>query len=381
MLVIIPIHAKNAPLFEQIAKLFEKIGPNANHDVVVLTCPTVLEEGQRFGERISRLFREVKVTVANREVSDLMRGRNQMFRQAAEIAAEKNLPWIWMEDAYPTQRRWLDMVEAEYKENAALPFLGCIEPAFERARDNDGKFIEGQFADKGQFMRFGVYPADFNFSSTLLRFLGDISFEHYLRGEIVKQARQSKVLATVWASVEFERNRSELIEGKQSPTYESSIRKNAKKTANDREVAVIHGCRDGSLGFVLLKKTFLSPDELAIEKRRKDLEKQQEEIDRLSGELRQVTEERHEFKREISQLRDLNDKLHTKVEELQSSREVPGTETQIQAYESKLAKKDEVISQYRGLIKSLEEEVKSLKKERTTLRSKLTKLEKQLEPA
>lgn len=379
MLVVFPVHAKNAPLFEQLAKLFEKIGANANHDVVVLACPSVLEKGQEFGERVSRLFRSVEVTVARHQVNDLIRGRNQMFQQAAEIAATKGQPWIWMEDAYPTRKKWLDTIEGEYKQNTALPFLGCIEQAFEKARDPEGNFIEGQYANKGQFMRFGVYPADFNSTSTLIRFLDGYPFEHYLRGEVVNQARQSQTMATVWASVDFERNSSDLIEGQQSPAYETALRRNEKRTANDRDVAIIHGCRDGSLGFVLLRKTFLSPDELATQKQQREIEERQEEISRMSEELKEAVESRDELKKEIARITELNDELQSKVREFEERPDVPAGN--IEDLEGKLAKKEEVLTKYKGTIQDLESEVKVLKKERTTLRSKVTKLENQLETA
>lgn len=379
MLLVTPVHAKNAPLYAQISKLFAKIGPNAGHDLLVLSCPTTLEAAQEFGESVSRLFREVKVVETKKVVADLLRGRNQMFRHAAELAAEAGQPWIWMEDAYPTQRRWLDNVEAEYNKNTTLPFLGVLEEAYEKARDVDGKLLSGQFDPKGPFMRFGVYPADFNGTSTLLRFLDLIPFEHYLRGDIINKARPSETMASVWASVNFERNSSELIEGEQSPEYESSLRKDEKRTADDRSVSVIHGCRDGSLGFVLLRKTFLSPEAAMQAKQKKELEEAEQEQERMATELTEVTEERNQLSHELNNLRQTIEELQGQIIEAQE--ESPGSEKQIEEYEQKLAKKEGVIANHKSVLAETEKELRAVKKERTALRSKVTKLENQMATA
>jgi hypothetical protein len=108
-------------------------------------------------------------------------------------------------------------------------------------------------------MRFGVYPPDIlaRCPSLLTTGTGE-SFETLMRNEIVPVCHLSTTMATVWASVEWEREANNLIvRGKQDPRFESEYRKNASVRVNDSEISVIHGCRDGSLAFVESRKKFV----------------------------------------------------------------------------------------------------------------------------
>jgi hypothetical protein len=269
MKLVYPVTSQNAPLYKQLSLLFEKLGPHSNHEVVLVTCPSTIESAQLFAESIKRLFRDVTVVTMPSPVGTSVKDRNDMFRVAAETMAAGTGGWIWMEHATPCDRGWLDVVDHDYNGLPAdRPFMGCIEDTYFYATDpvTNQKIIgddgEPRFRKAGQHMRFGVYPADFALRSKLMKFMtGSKPFEIFLQDEIVYHCHTYPKFATVWYSRNFE-GTSEgggtnggYVRGEQTPGVESEIRKPGN-SVNYRNNLVIHGCRDGSLGFIITRRHF-----------------------------------------------------------------------------------------------------------------------------
>lgn len=265
MLAIIPVTKQTAAATHGLRVLYEKLGPNREHDLLIPVSPEYTQEAQELASAVKQLFRRVDllpVTVIKVN-PDSAEYRTAFFRKVCQdLAAKGNtLPFVWMENATPTNADWLDILEDEWNRKPADRFfLGCIEENVHRAR-KDGKLLldPPRFKQAGRFMRFGVYPPDLlaRCPSLLTTGTGE-SFETLMRNEIVPVCHLSTTMATVWASVEWERDtNSLLVRGKQDPRFESEYRKNASLRVNDSEISVIHGCRDGSLAFVESRKKFV----------------------------------------------------------------------------------------------------------------------------
>ena len=266
MLAIIPVTKQTAAAVHGLRVLYEKLGPNREHDLLIPVSPEFTQEAQELASAVKQLFRKVDLlTVIVPKVNpNSSEYRTAFFRKVCqELAAKGNmLPFIWMENATPTNADWLDIIEDEWNRKPGDRFfLGCIEENVQRARDRKTKELlldPPQFKRAGRFMRFGVYPPDLlaRCPSLLTTGTGE-SFETLMRNEIVPVCHLSTTMATVWASVEWERDtNSLLVRGKQDPRFESEYRKNASLRVNDSEISVIHGCRDGSLAFTMSRKRF-----------------------------------------------------------------------------------------------------------------------------
>lgn len=265
MLAIIPVTRQTAAAVHGLRVLYEKLGPNREHDLLIPVSPEYTQEAQELASAVKQLFRRVDllpVTVIKVN-PDSAEYRTAFFRKVCQALAAKGntLPFVWMENATPTSADWLDILEDEWNRKPADRFfLGCVEENVHRAR-KDGKLLldPPRFKQAGRFMRFGVYPPDIlaRCPSLLTTGTGE-SFETLMRNEIVPVCHLSTTMATVWASVEWEREANNLIvRGKQDPRFESEYRKNASVRVNDSEISVIHGCRDGSLAFVESRKKFV----------------------------------------------------------------------------------------------------------------------------
>jgi len=161
------------------------------------------------------------------------------------------------------QRGWLSILQEEYN-TAGKPFMGVVEKTYYRAKDEDGRdILDGpngpMFRQEGDHMRCGIYPPDYGSKSQLLNSLNPNLFEYALQWEIVgeKGHKNSRChitdrMATIWADVNFRRNKNDKwVIGDQRDI--SEIRK--AKSVNDNGAAVvIHGCKDGSLGMLVMNK-------------------------------------------------------------------------------------------------------------------------------
>lgn len=254
MKAVYPVTRHNSALYGQLATLFAKVGPQREHGIVLISCPSALGAAQTFAESVRRMFGSCEIYVTAVEIGKTPRDRNIMFKEAVSLLAKNHngSPWVWMENAYPLDREWLAMLDEEWdRKSPDRQFVGCIETAY---REQDGKFIE-----LGPYMRFGIYPANFAQVVPEYRYTENVPFEVDLRSAIAYRCQESKIMATLWASVDYERADGG-FEGKQTPEYEPAIRASAKTSVKSKGLAVLHGCRDGSLGMLLVKADWSKSD-------------------------------------------------------------------------------------------------------------------------
>lgn len=325
MKLVYPVTSKNAPQYIQLVLLFEKLGANASHDVLVVSCPSVLEQAQEFGEAVKRLFRDVSVISLPQHVEEGNAGRNAMFAHAALELAKGTSPWIWMEHATPCDRGWIDQVAYDYNGLPAdRPFMGCIEKTYFYALDDKGaKKLDDNgvplFVPRGEHMRFGVYPAAFASRSTLLKFLPkNQPFEVALQEEIVHYCHPYPKFATVWQSRFFEARSNGYVKGEQTPGVETEIRKPGGPVSY-LDHLVIHGCRDSSLSFLVQKRTFQRASKEEVKEQyaeklgstKEQIEQERELVGNLREELvvkmeenADLLEERNKLLKEIETLKE-----------------------------------------------------------------------------
>lgn len=304
MLAVYPVNIKTASLLPLTEKVWTKLGPNAAHNLMVIASPDVAGEAQAFVEHIKNLFASADVVVMHKNVEDDGPGRNKMFKDSAQwVSARENPePWVYLEDAVPTQRGWLNTIQEEYN-IFGKPFLGAVEKTYFYKRDEDtGKDVD-QFRQSGEHMRCGVFPPTFFTTSTLFDYLNQ-PHAMALQNEIVPYCHRSEKIATMWASKEFHMDDEDCcVVGKKDG--ESKIRE--VNGVNIDSIALLHGCKDESLLTLVLEKKIAGPKEPITDRkynadmakaaeREADLEAQianirgsyQERIDELTEELKNI---------------------------------------------------------------------------------------------
>lgn len=371
MKLVYAVTSRNAPQLLQLALLFEKLGSHAEHEILVVSCPSALTQSQEFGESVKRLFRDVSVMSLPQHVPDGNVGRNQLFLFAATVAATGHSPWIWMEHATPCDRGWLDQIQYDYN---GLPadrgFMGCIEPTFFYARGANGeKQLDSEnrplFLPRGKHMRFGVYPASFGERSTLIKFLpNNQPFEVAIQEEVVHSCHPYDKFITVWQSRDFDVTTKGYVLGKQTPGVESEIRKVGGTTSINKYL-VIHGCRDSSLPFIIQRRTFNSAtkgdikdhyvEKLGVTKA--NLEEEQELVADLRVRLTEKLEENADLLEERNVLR-------AKIEELQAAGETTEglSPKDFEALADQIGERDEEIVILKALVDRFKQDLVSAKK-------------------
>lgn len=253
MIVTYPVTQDNVGQLPLIAELLTALGPNGQHDILVVASPDALTEAQGFMEQVSGLFRRHHLLGVSkpRLLSDTA-GRNELFRQAAK-AIQSGLflppgPWIWMERVCPTRSGWLDELYRYYI-TAGKTYAGVKVGSYFRAGvDATGRPLFKPHGTEGSayFMRVGIYPEHLG-KEILLDFLRD-PFEMELQFLIIpRMAEYSPLIQTLWASANFRLRDGEVL-GDQ--INESEIRKMVPVPY--APAAVIHGCVDGSMERLVL---------------------------------------------------------------------------------------------------------------------------------
>lgn len=249
MIVIYPVTLDTVDSIDLTARVLKALGPNAMHRALIASCPSTMAEAQLFHEQIRLLFRTIEVVALPEEWT--LQDRTQRNRTFAAVCAhlrsQSNTdPFIWMERMCPIKPDWLNAIEAEYR-LMQRQHLGDIQPTYFSA----GKAADGSplFREEYKHMRAGVYGPNL-VNSVILPFLHK-QFEINLQYEIVPQAVESRTIKTIYASANFTMT-PDKIRGEK--TTESAIRKRIEINIRDGDVALVHGCRDGSLERLILKQ-------------------------------------------------------------------------------------------------------------------------------
>jgi hypothetical protein len=293
MLAIVPVTVKSAPLLGPLARLFEKLGAQNHHRLLISCDRTVLEQAQTFAESVKRLFADVAVFQAG-DVEISQAGRVKHLRATLPHLAQTGNrdPWIWMEHACPTNPDWLDQIQSEWDNKPHdRHVLGCIETTYFRATKVQQERMgvdKPVFRRKGSHVRFGVYSHDFLARVPLLQSAsGNLPWEIFCQNEIIPMTHPSAKMVSLWASRNFDTKGHHRVEGEQTPGVESEIRASGRRAVEVDEVALIHGCRDGSLEFIISKKTFKtkSPEE-KVANAQKNVNEAQSVVDEYAAKIR-----------------------------------------------------------------------------------------------
>ena len=106
MLAIVPVTKSTVRHLPGLNNLFEKLGPNREHTLLVASAPEYLEEAQTLATSLRNFFQDVRVAsilVVNVN-PDSAEFRTTFFRQVCQDLTENgnSQPFVWLENAAPT---------------------------------------------------------------------------------------------------------------------------------------------------------------------------------------------------------------------------------------------------------------------------------------
>ncbi len=129
MICVIPFHAGDVHLAQELMRWIEDLGGCGNHEALLLAdratqwnqCISLMESAQKS-------FRKVHFAATDSEYNfGWPQAANAMFKFASKYV-EENLDshWLWLEpDAAPLKPGWLDQLDSAYKASGRR-FMGCV---------------------------------------------------------------------------------------------------------------------------------------------------------------------------------------------------------------------------------------------------------------
>jgi hypothetical protein len=239
MLLVFPVTKADVLLAEKLTEWMLKLGGRGRHDLLVVGTLQTAKEAARIADRLDgKLF----VPDTECEIGWPASSNHLWVKTVNHLRNTRNTqPFYWFEaDCTPLRAGWLDEVETEYNV-AQKPYCGAVQVT----RMVDPRTKEFVKADGEHVIGTCVYPADFPTRSTLWKYVAwnspDVPpWDIYLRHEMRPEVHVSQVIKSHWRTKNYE-----ILKGGRivcDPIDEQSVYGPVPD-----EVAVIHGCKDGSL--------------------------------------------------------------------------------------------------------------------------------------
>ena len=243
MLVILPVSRIDSDLAVKLSKWISTLGGGANHQLLVASTVQTKAVGDEILNTLRSTFSAVaQYTLDQEHEIGWPSSPNFMFKKTVgHIFARGNTqPFYWFEaDNTPTKSTWLDDLQTEYN-LAQKPFMGVIEPSMvydpstKQPVRQDGEHMNGS----------GIYPAGFVSWSRLFDTIHTHKeaqpWDLYLRWELQGRVHNSKQMLNNWKSVKYVRTAD-------GPIASTAIDPNHQSKYVTDSIAVVHGCKDGSL--------------------------------------------------------------------------------------------------------------------------------------
>lgn len=127
MLVALAFCGKDADRALDLLKWIEELGGCRGHDcVLVVDADTPWDDCLKAIDLAKKSFRKVDLVSTEQHVEGWVPGSNALFRLAAEVAAVRDDPFLFLEaDAAPLVPGWLDKIEHAYG-MCGTPFMGPV---------------------------------------------------------------------------------------------------------------------------------------------------------------------------------------------------------------------------------------------------------------
>lgn len=252
MLLVIPVSLSDQKLLPGIEKAFEVFPPGSGHKILVIGSPNVASTVKETAQNLCGHF----AGNASTYIFDLdcemgwPGACNYHFQQAAwHIQSNYDEPWLWFElDTTPMRSGWLDEIEqnvhrlkAEAQRDGKVPprYFGASEPA---CLEYQGTLMPNAGL---QMATVGVYPSNMDdvlsiraISST------NIPWNTFLRWYFMAYFAELPLIQNNWQTAKYRVAENGDIECDSVARWAWNVHFN--KPIGPK-VALVHGCKDGTL--------------------------------------------------------------------------------------------------------------------------------------
>jgi hypothetical protein len=246
MLCVLPVTKSDKALALKLAGLISLFGGVKQHKLLVVGTLSTVKEATAISDLLADIFEKSEVFMPETECEiGWPQSCNHLFSQVVLYLdrTQNKLPWYFCEaDCTPIRATWLDEIETEYN-TSKKPFLGAVQ----KTRLVDPETGEFSKYDGEHVIGSCVYPADFARRSTLWRYIRwdndpprATPWDVYIRHEVRPMTQVSKTIQSNWRTKNYRIGQGGRI------TCEPIDDLSVCDPISD-EVAVIHGCKDGSL--------------------------------------------------------------------------------------------------------------------------------------
>ena len=263
MLLVVPVSLSDQKNIPTLEKAFGVFCPGSGHKLLAIGSPNASSSVKEAAQNLSKHFAGNAATYIFDLDCDLgwPTACNTYFQQAAwYIGSNYDEPWLWYEvDTTPTRANWLDEIdqavhaltaEAQREGRRVPRYFGASEPA---CLEYQGTLMP----DAGrQMAAVGVYPA--NMSNVLsLRAISatNIIWNTFLRWYVMEAFAELPLFQNNWRTAKYRINDQGVIESDSVVNWAWDVHFNKEIGP---EVALVHGCRDGTLLEALIEAQ--SPD-------------------------------------------------------------------------------------------------------------------------
>lgn len=243
MLVVVPVSKHDWVLAEPFCNIVSFFAPYKNHSLLVLSNPSDKQYADYIFDRISSYFLKSDIYIFDKDApTGWPLGPNFYWKQCISylININNTTPWYWMElDSTPITNNWLDLVDGEY-ESCNKPFMGMIQKPIDR------------FDGPPYLVGSSIYPANISLFYNSWHEVEHIKvpFDVACSDHVINLCHESKLMKNCFRVSDF-RCTNNGIRGK---TMKASYCRFKYDSIIEDNVAVVHGCVDGTLAKLLLGK-------------------------------------------------------------------------------------------------------------------------------
>lgn len=261
MKIVIPVSSADVHLLSDFAKHIKVLGGCQRQDLIFLPTKSTFSEAQEAAGILQYQAKSVTVIPWDRDNVGVWPYPGNIMWQHAVIEMTKqedvgnSAPWMFMElDCTFMCPGASDKLEAEHA-MSGCKFTGAVVPT--RVDIGNGRYITdrnipGQPENIPHMVGAGIYPANTSKETNgLWRFpKHDLSWDIYLRYVINRSLHATKLIDHHWSTINYKEVNGDI-------TCENDPR-NPFGTDHSgtisKEAVMVHGCKDGSLLKIILKK-------------------------------------------------------------------------------------------------------------------------------
>ena len=259
MILAIPVSKSDVHLLAKKAELIKKLGPYPRHILVMVPDETVKQPTAEVFAELKPLFQDAHLLPVSLNLTGWPVAANRHFKMtAAQIHATgiKEAFYFFELDNDPMVQGWLDKLHDEYVE-ANKPYMGHVTPTrgFEMTPEGPQPAL-----GEDHMVGTGIYPPNLAAYSTKLTSVDKYApwsrlpmepFDVAMRHEIAPHAHNTKLIQHNWRTRNYRYESDSLV----CDDVEGVGPNESHKKPWNGVAIVIHGCKDGSLTELLLKKS------------------------------------------------------------------------------------------------------------------------------